>query len=123
MAHSSLQNENVKSTPSYRRKTIAIANTPPMVNASRALIDDDPEVVDLLLPADVVLEPDELPELPPEEVPEVPLVEPLTDVASPGRLIGATFARAWKAARVLFVAAFSLMTMVIPFWQCLAWEQ
>jgi len=54
-----------------------------------------------------------VPEVPPEllepEVPLVvllvPLVLPLTEVASPGRLTGATFARAWKAARVLFVAA------------------
>lgn len=105
----------------YSKKIIAIANTPPIVNASPALIDDPADCVDLLLPADVVLEPEVPPELP--EVPDVPLVEPLTEVASPGRLTGATLARAWNAARVLLVAAFSLMTIVIPFWQCLPWEQ
>ena len=54
-----------------------------------------------------------VPEVPPEllepEVPLVvllvPLVLPLTEVASPGRLTGETVARAWKAARVLIVAA------------------
>lgn len=68
----------------------------------------------MLLPADEVLElevpevPD-VPEVPPELLlPEVPLVLPLTEVASPGRLTGATFARAWKAARVLFVAALKM---------------
>jgi hypothetical protein len=86
-----------------------------MVNASLARIDVEPEV-DLLLAAEdvlVLLLVLVVPEVPPEllepEVPLVvllvPLVLPLTEVASPGRLTGATFARAWKAARVLFVAA------------------
>jgi hypothetical protein len=89
-----------------------------MVNASLARIDGEPEV-DLLLAAEevlVLLLVLVVPELPPELLePEVPLVVllvplvllvlPLTEVASPGRLTGATFARAWKAARVLFGAA------------------
>jgi hypothetical protein len=57
----------------------------------------------LLLPADAVLEPEVPPEVP--ELPDVPLVLLFTEVASPGRLTGATFARAWKAVRVLLVAA------------------
>jgi len=52
--------------------------------------------------------------------PEVPL-----EMVVPARLTVASFARAWKFARERDALAFvfSLMTMVIPFWQCLPWEQ
>jgi hypothetical protein len=69
---------------------------------------DEEEVVDLALPAEVVVEPEPEPEsepVEPEEVPDVPEVPLDTEVAVPGRLKVAWAARAWKAARVLFVAA------------------
>ena len=57
------------------------------------------------LPADVVPEvpPLEVPEPEDPDVPDVPEVPPDTEVALPGRLTVAWLARAWKAARVLFV--------------------
>jgi hypothetical protein len=88
---------------------MAIASTPPIVSASLARIADELEVVDLLLEPEVVLEAPELElEEPPLLLPPLlPLlvVEPFTEVASPGRLTGACLASAWKAARVLFVEA------------------
>ena len=65
---------------------------------------DEADVVDLVLPADVVEEPE-----PEPDVPEVPDVPDVTDVASPGRLTVAWLASAWKAERVLFVAALWLL--------------
>lgn len=52
--------------------------------------------------------------------PEVPL-----ETAFPGRLRVWVFASAWKAARERDALAlvFSLITMVIPFWQCFPCEQ
>jgi hypothetical protein len=97
------------------------------------MVEDD-EVVDFALPAEVVVEPEPEPEpLEPEEVPDEPEVPLDTEVAVPGRLTVAWAARAWKAARVLFVAGlgivscqfqwerrkesahFSLITITIPF--------
>lgn len=60
---------------------------------------------------------------PPSEVLLVPAAPPETAV--PGRLTVALAARAWKFAseRDAFALTFSLMTMVIPFWQCFPCEQ
>jgi hypothetical protein len=82
----------------------AIAATTPNPSAPCTLNALDPfVVVDFTVPALVVEEPDVPPEVP--ELPEVPEVPPDVDVASPGRLAVAWAARAWKAERVLFVAA------------------
>jgi hypothetical protein len=67
---------------------------------------DEPDVVDFVFPALVVLVPVPVPESPPV-VPEPEEVPPVTDVAAPGRLTVAWLARDWKAERVLFDVALS----------------
>ena len=82
--------------------------TKPPTKLARTVTIDDADVVDLALPADVVDEPEPEPEPEEPEVPDVPDVPLVTDVASPGRLTVAWLASAWKAARVLFVAALGM---------------
>lgn len=79
---------------------------------------DAPEVVDWLVPAEVVDEP-LVPLLPEEEL----LVAPVREVASPGRFTVACAARAAKVSTVLFDDATALMANTIPAWQCFAWLQ
>lgn len=80
------------------------------------------------LEVDVLEEPVEEPVEEPLEVPlEVPSVLPAVpfETTVPARLTEAFAARAWKLAnvRVAFFFGLTLMTMVIPFWQCFPWEQ
>jgi len=107
----------------YRNKATPRANRPPRVSASVGFM----EVAAPVLVVVAALEVEEaVPEAALESVadaaisPEVPLE---TDV--PARLTVASAARALKFASVRVALAFglTLITMVIPFWQCLAWEQ
>lgn len=98
---------------------VAVAAEP----AFAAVVGDEPELPE-------VLELPELPELLPELLPEfVVLFEAAPpdwpEMALPGRLTVDSLARAWKLAseRVALAATFSLITMVMPFWQCLPCEQ
>ena len=93
----------------HSKSTATIATKPP-TKLARTVMIDEADVVDLVLPADVVEEPEPEPEPDVPDVPDVPLV---TDVASPGRLTVAWLASAWKAERVLFVAALWFVRKVI----------
>lgn len=73
---------------------------------------DEPDVVDFVFPALVVLEPESPPVVPVPEPPEE--VPPVTDVASPGRLTVAWLARAWKVERVLFDVALFHLSAITP---------
>jgi hypothetical protein len=91
----------------HSSKTATAATTPnPSAPCTRNAL--DPLVVDFALPALVVEEPDAspfVPDEPDEELPDAELPGVDVDVAPPGRLTVAWAARAWNAARVLFVAA------------------
>jgi hypothetical protein len=90
-----------------------------MLSASEAFIAVVAPLVDLAPVAEVV---DEVVEEVEVEV-FVPVAPPST--ALPGRLTVAFAARAWKFARVrvAFAVGLTLITIVIPLWQCFPCEQ
>jgi len=90
-----------------------------MPSASEAFIAATAPLEDLVPVAEEVV--DEVDEV--VEVVFVPAMPPSTAV--PGRLTVAFAARAWKFARVrvAFAVGLTLITMVIPFWQCFPCEQ
>jgi len=90
-----------------------------MLSASDAFIAVVAPLVDLAPVAEEVV--DEVVEV--VELVFVPAVPPSTAV--PGRLTVAFAARAWKFARVrvAFAVGLTLITIVIPSWQCFPCEQ
>jgi len=109
------------------KKAMARARSPPTERtsdnlkavAAEALLDEEGE-------GELELEL-ELPEGLEPEVPLLLLVLPTVplETAVPGRLTVALAARAWKASneREALAVVLTLIAMVIPLWQCLAWEQ
>jgi len=112
----------------YMKSAIPTASAAPMVRAYEVLMEvaEEAELGGAL--DDDEEEPVPVPESLPEPVPLAgvdPLVPPPVELLLPGRLAVAFLASAWKFSSVLvaFALGLTLMTMVIPFWQCLPWEQ
>jgi len=106
----------------YSKMATPTAKSAPMLSASDAFI----AVVAPLVLVDLVAADEEVEEVVEDEVEEevfVPAVPPSTAV--PGRLTATFAARAWKFARVrvAFAVGLTLITIVIPFWQCFPCEQ
>jgi len=107
----------------YKKRVIPAANRAPMPRAPDTLKEATPALPVLWLVDELLVEePLELPE--PADVPEL-LVDP--SVPFDGLEAGARFLEASAASftklsreRVAFLVVFSLITITIPFWQCIA---